>query len=270
MASRLGWLFGTLAIFGVVATSDAQVDVQLMPERSRMVAEVLAQSEWQSEGPGLDLIDLKAGSVGVTALRIDPSIYSFSLSIQSGADGERVDSFGNRNEADIAINGGFFGEKEPGKGLFPVGYLNIGNKSYSKPWSRSGGFLVIRDGHPGISPTMAGIPGNTNAVLQSKPLLIEPGGIWAMNTNLGNIRRRSLVCLQPDGNVVLLVISGLGMSLFEAGWLMRERTVGGFFECDAALALDGGGSTQIWMRDENLPRIRGDNAVHNALLITRR
>ena len=270
MARALVLFLGLVAILADASLVSAQNEAILTPERTRSVVGALVQSEWKSLDQGLEGMELMAGSVGITALRIDPANYSFSLALQSGPDGERVDEFGERDQADIVINGGFFGEKEPGKGLFPVGYLKIGKKRYSQAWSRSGGYLVIRDGRPSITPSMDGIPDNANAVLQSKPLLIEPGGVWAMNTNLGNLRRRSLICLQNDDRVVLVVVTGLGMSLFEAGWLMRDRSVGGYFECDAALALDGGGSTQLWMREERLQNIRGDNAVHNALLISRR
>lgn len=270
MARTLVLFLSFVALLAESSLASAQNDAILTPERTRSVVEALGQSEWEALGPGLEGMELMAGSVGITALRIDPARYSFSIALQSGQDGERVDDFGKQDQAEIAINGGFFGEKEPGKGLFPVGYLKIGKKRYSQAWSRSGGYLVIRDGRPSITPSMDGIPDNANAVLQSKPLLIEPGGVWAMNTNLGNLRRRSLVCLQDDDKVVLVVITGLGMSLFEAGWLMRGSAVGGYFECDAALALDGGGSTQLWLREEKLQNIRGDNAVHNALLISPR
>ena len=270
MARRLVLFLGLVAFLADASLASAQNDAMLTPERTRSVVEALAQSKWEVLDPGLEGMELMAGSVGITALRIDPAKYAFSVALQSGSDGERVDEFGKQDQADIAINGGFFGEKSPARVSFRVGYLKIGKKRYSQAWSRSGGYLVIRDGRPSITPSMDGIPENANAVLQSKPLLIEPGGVWAMNTNLGNLRRRSLICLRGDDKVVLVVVSGLGMSLFEAGWLMRGRSVGGYFECDAALALDGGGSTQLWMREEKLQNIRGDNAVHNALLISRR
>ncbi|MGI9400244.1 MAG: phosphodiester glycosidase family protein [Rhizobiaceae bacterium] len=270
MFGRQIFILTLLIFFGSVVGAAAQNAIQMAPERSRMVVEALQNSEWKPLKSGMDGMEVQAGSVSLMALRIDPSKFAFSLMVQSGPDGERVENFGERSNAVVAINGGFFGEKEPGKDLFSVGYLKIGKLRHSKAWSKSGGYLVIRDGNLAIVPTMAGVPKNAEAILQSKPLLIEPGGIWAMNTNQSNMRRRSIVCLQKDNTAILVVVTGLGMSLFEAGWLMREGTVGGYFDCDSALALDGGGSTQIWMRNEKLSGVRGENAVHNALLINNR
>jgi exopolysaccharide biosynthesis protein len=248
----------------------AQESAQEVPERTNKFAAALANAAWERFDSGLEILRSDAGAVQVTALRIDPAIYEFSLAVQSSPDGERVIDFGARKDADIAINGGFFGEKEPGKNLFPVGYLQIDGTVLSQPWLDSGGFLVFGEGKPAIFPSADGVPARPGAAIQSKPLLIEPGGQWAMNTNLRNLRRRSLVCLQSENRVVLVVIAGIGMSLYEAGWLLRGMRSGGFFDCDAALALDGGGSTQLWVRGDDSLNVIGDNPIHNAILVKRR
>jgi exopolysaccharide biosynthesis protein len=265
-------LYILLVFMSSLATVPAHAQERLegVPERTEKVAAALANAVWERLNSGLEVLRSDAGAVRVIALRIDTSLYEFSVEVQSGPDGERVIDFGARKDADIAINGGFFGEKEPGKNLFSVGYLQIDGKVLSRPWLNSGGFLVLQDGKPAIFPSDGGVPKLPGSKIQSKPLLIESGGRWAMNTDLRNLRRRSLVCLQSDSQVVLVVISGIGMSLYEAGWLLRETRSGGFFGCDAALALDGGGSTQLWVRDNDSLNVIGENPVHNALLLKRR
>lgn len=248
----------------------AQEPLEGVPDRTKKVAAALASAAWKRINSGLEVLRSDAGAVRVIALKIDTAFYEFSLEVQSGPDGERVIDFGARRDADVAINGGFFGEKEPGKNLFSVGYLQIDDMVFSRPWLNSGGFLVLQDGKPTIFPSDGAVPAHPGSKVQSKPLLIEPGGQWAMNTDLRNLRRRSLVCLQSDEQVVLVVIAGIGMSLYEAGWLLRETGSGGYFGCDAALALDGGGSTQLWVRDDDSLNVIGENPVHNALLVKRR
>lgn len=119
-------------------------------------------------------------------------------------------------------------------------------------------------------PSREDVPDSPATILQSKPLMIEPGGKWAMNTNQALWRPRTLLCTVKNGEAVLLVLSGSGMSLYEAGWLMRKPEEGGYFACDAAIALDGGGSTQLWVEDREDLWVEGETAVHNALLVKRR
>ncbi|MCB1429282.1 MAG: phosphodiester glycosidase family protein, partial [Nitratireductor sp.] len=97
-----------------------------------------------------------------------------------------------------------------------------------------------------------------------------PGGKWAMNTNQQKLRPRTIVCTFGNDSFLLAVISGSGMSLYEAGWLMRDAGVGGYFGCDAALAMDGGGSTQLWVSSDTSLGIVGETPVNNALVVKRR
>ena len=51
---------------------------------------------------------------------------------------------------------------------------------------------------------------------------------------------------------------------------MREPEMGGFFNCDSAIAMDGGGSTQIWVKGRPDLSYAGNTPVHNAVVIQRR
>ncbi|MCU0789818.1 MAG: phosphodiester glycosidase family protein, partial [Nitratireductor sp.] len=177
---------------------------------------------------------------------------------------------GPRAGALIAVNGGFFGERTEGKGLYPVGLLRIGGKIRSPNWRTAGGYILFGEKGVSIAASSAEVPDEPKTILQSKPLMIEPGGKWAMNTNQALWRPRTLLCTLDGGVAVLVVLSGSGMSLYEAGWLMRPAGVGGTFGCDAALALDGGGSTQLWVEGRDDLSVRGETPVHNSLVVRRR
>ena len=237
------------------------------PQLTAELAAALSAQSWSQLADGLRII--RAGSPAgtrITALEVSPDHFSLRIAVQHGNDGERVDAFGEREGAVLAINGGFFGEKEPGKGLYPVGLLRREGRDLSEGWSKTGGYLAISADGFDLRPSGAGVPAGFAQLLQSKPMLIEPGGKWAMNTNSRLQRWRSLVCLRPDGNLVIALVTGFGLSLYEAGWLMRGAEDGGFFGCDSALALDGGGSSQLWVRDRPDLAVRGETPVHNALV----
>lgn len=241
-----------------------------VPEQISGAIEALEAADWSDLEPGLAVkrIALRDG-LAITAFRIDQGRFRFDIVEQSGPDGERVDSFGPRSNAVLAVNGGFFGEREYGKGLYPVGLLRTEAGGRSPNWPRAGGYLLLGSGPAAIAPSAAEPP-DAAKVLQSKPLLIEPGGHWAMNSNQQLGRSRTALCLLAGGDAILLLVSGSGLSLYETGWLFREHAVGGHFGCDSALALDGGGSTQLWVDGRDDLEIVGETAVHNSLVLLHR
>jgi hypothetical protein len=259
-----------LAMAWRVAPGTALAEVAV-PERTLAAVRLLQSGKFEQTRPGLDVLHATGNEgLALTALRIDPMRLRLRVAEQRNPDGERVDAFGEREGAALAVNGGFFGEKEPGKGLFPVGYLRLSGKVKSSNWAKSGGYLILGENGIAIAPSAETPPEGRFDVLQSKPLIIAPGGVWAMNTNQEIWRPRSIVCVLPDRQVLLLVVSGLGMSLFEAGWLLRSPVEGGYFGCDSALALDGGGSTQLWVEGRDDLAVNGETAVHNALAVVAR
>lgn len=264
---RLPAILATMLVLAVPANSLAN---DAIPRKTAQLRELLSKSSWETVEPGMALIVVVEPGMGVTALAIDPGRFRFAIVAQHGENGETVKAFGEREDAVLAVNGGFFAEEAPGKGLRPVGLLRIGGISRSGAWSKLGGYLLVGNEELTIVPSSQGVPDGSADVIQSKPVLIEPGGRWAMNTNLEHLRRRTIVCLRADGEVVIALITGLGMSLFEAGWLMRDMSAGGYFGCDSAIAMDGGGSSQLWFAARPELAIFGDGGVHNALVVRRR
>lgn len=251
-------------------TSAFSQEAENAPPRSLVAMQALMAAEFDLLEPGLELMRASGGGILLTVLRIDQRKFRFGIETQTSPDGERVDAFGRRADAVIAVNGGFFGEKAPQKALYPVGILRVGGEVFSANWAKTGGYLLFGKAGLSIAKSADPAPAAPATVLQSKPLVIEPGGQWAMNTNQENWRPRTLVCSLPDNKILLLLVWGGGMSLYEAGWLLRPTSDGGLFGCDAALALDGGSSTQLWVDGREELAIAGETAVHNALVIKRR
>ena len=240
---------------------------EIAPPRAASVAMQLQAETFDEVAPGITGVKVRSGDgVEVVALRIKASLFQFDLVAQETGFGEVVEGYGQRTGAIVAINGGFFSINKKGN-KHPVGLFSKNQVHYSQPWRKSGGYLIFVNGEISIVPTFGNPVPDGDAVLQSKPTLIEPGGKWAMNTNQAIAKKRTLVCRDKSGDVVIVAIVGGGLSLFEAGWLMREPEMGGFFNCDSAIAMDGGGSTQIWVKGRPDLSYAGNTPVHNAVVI---
>jgi exopolysaccharide biosynthesis protein len=246
-------------------------EISSPPPRAAEAVSTLKMHQWEKLEDGL-MLHQASTALGTrfTTLKISLEEFRFSIEQQATPMGERASSALERTNAKIAINGGFFGQSDDGS-LFPVGQLVDNGASHSGAWSSVGGYLAIdTDGMPDISVSSDGVPSNAVDAVQTKPVLIEAGGLWAMNTNGNEPEWRSLVCILADGDVLLVAVSGGGLTLYEAGWVLRAPKWGGFYDCDRAIALDGGGSTQLEVRDHPRLKISGLTPVQNLLLVDKR
>lgn len=236
------------------------------PDGSAKVIRSLNASQWQELEDGLRVIRAATeDGVEVRAFRISPDNYSFSIELQNDDTGSRVKNIGEQSGAVVAVNAGFFATT--GSSLYSVGYLRLNGEVKSKGWNSAGGILSLKQEGIELTPTHQGIPIGDFDAIQSKPMLIEPGGKWAMGSNSGLAKPRTVLCTMDDGDVILLTVTRFGLTLFEAGWLMRSEVDGGFFGCDAALAFDGGRSTQVWYSGDEKYSSSGISPVHNFFVV---
>jgi exopolysaccharide biosynthesis protein len=241
------------------------------PARTSEAVFALQNATWSELEKGLSLLQANTAlGTRLTVLRIDPDLFSFSVIQQDRPDGERADEVLNRTGAAIAVNGGFFSIRKD-DALAPVGMLMDDGVKISNPWVVTGGFVGISpEGRLKITESEKGIPEGIHEAIQSRPVLIEPGGLWAMRTNANDQERRTLLCLLKEGDAILVMISGGGLSLYEAGWLLRRPDRGGMFGCDSAIGLDGGGSTQLSVRERPELNVTGFSRVQNFLVVSHR
>ena len=252
---------------GIGGVSPNLAQEQAIPARSLVVANHLRNLKFEKVSSGISALKaLAPNGVELIVLRLKPTKFQFYLALPDNRSGEWVEDIGKRKNAQIVFNGGFFSIDKRGH-KNPVGLLAKGKVKYSSAWKKSGGYLYIRDGNISIVPTKGNPVPVGDWVLQSKPVLIEPGGKWAMNTNKAIAKKRTIVCMDGDGDLIIMAIVGGGLSLYEAGWLMRDTSVGGYFGCNSAIAMDGGGSTQIWVKDRPDLSFGGQTPVHNSVII---
>lgn len=240
------------------------------PAQTKSIVSALENVEWHRIENGLDALSISTPlGVKLFAFKISPKLFSFSILQQASENGESVESYASRSDGVIAVNGGFFAKHSDGT-LSPVGLLIDDGIQYTRPWAKKGGFLIAGKQGLQIYPSKKILTNEVKEVIQSKPVIIESGAKWALNRNLRMSKNRTLVCVLKDKQVVLLTFSGLGLSLFEAGWTLRSQEWGGWFDCDSAIALDGGGSTQLYVKDHPEFFVLGDTNVQNALVVIRK
>jgi exopolysaccharide biosynthesis protein len=99
--------------------------------------------------------------------------------------------------------------------------------------------------------------------------MIEPGGKWAMESNDHDMQHRTAICIQSNGQVVVVIVDRLGFSLFELASILQTSNPAHIFNCDSDIALDGGLSAQAYFQPQKI-EISGGWNIHDALIVKRR
>ncbi|HXK18301.1 MAG TPA: phosphodiester glycosidase family protein [Polyangiaceae bacterium] len=149
--------------------------------------------------------------------------------------------------------------------LLPAGALAVVNGGYFEPdfrpstWLKDhgielspksdtskGGVLALGAGRMHLG-TFAELGFEPELVVQSFPLIVEPGGKAGIHSDDGRRAARTVACL-VGSSLHFIVISaprGDGPTLFESAALLREAPPRGF-GCTVALNFDGGPSSGVW------------------------
>ncbi len=269
MLRFFGFLLTTFTLsLGLVVYGTAQNSGS--PKRAFDVVQAFQQAQWMEIEPGLQVIraNTQTGTV-VTAFRISQENFSFSVVQQNDQRGSKARDIGESEGAVLVSNAGFFAINGS-ETLYPIGYLRLNGDVKSKGWADAGGVVSLKPDGLELSPSHAGLPDGEFDVVQSKPMLIEPSGKWAMGSNSGDIKARTVLCTMANGDVILATVTRVGLTLYEAGWVMRDPQQGGFFGCDAALAFDGGRSTQVWYSGDEQYSFNGLTPVQNFFVVRQR
>src|SRR5262249_41118399 len=111
-----------------------------------------------------------------------------------------------------------------------------------------GGVAALRRERMYVGPIL-GLRFTAEFAVQNSPRLLENDGKIGIRTDDGKRAARTVVCTQ-GGTLHLLVAlawAGEGPTLLEMARLLAEDPLRGGLGCRAALNLDGGPSTGIWL-----------------------
>lgn len=179
----------------------------------------------------------------IHAFRIDPVKYRLDVATAANEkEGATVQEMAGKKGALVAINGGFFTPEHESIGLI------ISNKKQQNPLHNTSWWSIfyIADNKPAIvAPKDFKESGNISMALQVGPRLTIGGSVPKLKEGLST---RSAVGIDRQGKVVLLITSGHGITLKELAKRMGGLMFHGGFDCPDSMALDGGGSSQMYAK----------------------
>jgi hypothetical protein len=143
-----------------------------------------------------------------------------------------------------AVNGGYFNEQ-----LRPTGWLVDRGREHAVKHQRSvGGVVAVRGRELFIGP-MGELGFAPDFAVQNGPRLIERGGRTGIYSDDGLRANRTIAC-DAAGRLHLVAVIARersGPTLFETARLLATPLEHGGLGCVAALNLDGGPSTGVWL-----------------------
>lgn len=234
-----------------------------MPTSVQPVPNQPSDSGWQGLADGVELRNIRLavqgspGLANLTLARFDPAQVRFHVGY-APAQPRSLHDWVAETSPLAAINGGFFTESYQSTALV----VSAGQASGESYVGRGGMFAVTTDGTLVLrsladEPYAPGEP--LVEALQSWPILVKPGGVAAYTDDDGERDRRSVVARDRDGRVLLIVCS---TSSFTLGGL-SQWLASSDMQIDAALNLDGGSSTGMYVLDT----IRIDSFVKLPLVL---
>jgi tetratricopeptide (TPR) repeat protein len=234
----------------------------------------LVSSSWETLQPGLEFKELTLQEYELQFLLWRADLRDFDVRLAKATDvkGDFASEIRASHGAPFAANGGFF-EKDAENRLSPSGLLVVNGKMLS-PYSTnpklSGMLTINRDKVEIITarPTMDS--SQYRFAVQAGPRLVEADGSVGIRSDDENRQERTAVCLEGNRNhVIIAMIKGSGLSLYEFAYLLVEKDGGP--ECAVALNLDGGPSSQASYKSSSGPiDIPGVWRIDNALLFVKR
>lgn len=235
-----------------------------------------AAADWTTVAPGVSYQHFHDGAMDIHVSRVDLTSEAIRVMVTRESDeGLRVSDFAKKNNAVVAINGDYFD-----KSMRPVG-LSVGDCG---PWADS-----HDTGREGVVAV-----GGDKAAIYTQSAVMDPPDPWITAAISGwpmlvrdchaltsaelpgsdaftrSPHARTALGLSADGRTLYLVVAdgrradAPGLTLGQLGaWMQQQLGV-----C-AAINLDGGGSTAMWVGDRivNRPSDGSERRVGNHLAV---
>lgn len=211
-----------------------------------------ATDDWSNPYPGVRRLHRRGRSQNIYALVVNLSAPEVSLVSTRPEDRYiRVSEFGRRTESVIAINANYYGAGSCG---LAAGDGEVWGDSYSDGCDMSLGFGRLNEALAFDSFDLARGPlpeSWMTEVVTGKPWLVRDGvlqGGWIRPRHIHGRHPRTAVGLTRDRRTLIIVVADgrrrgiAGLTGYELADLMLE------LDAWDAVNLDGGGSSELWMR----------------------
>lgn len=208
-----------------------------------------AETSWQSLAPGLEysrLMNFSASPGGlIHVFRLDPTRYTLQSAILDN-NASSIPSLMNQRGAVIAVNGGYFSPEIKPMGL-RITQGKVLNKLRPISWW---GVFYLRNSQPNIvTPRDFQANPYISFAVQAGPRLVIDGEVPKLGDGVAD---RSALGITRNGKIIVLATENLLLSTKELAEIMRAPESENGLNCNKALNLDGGHSTQLYTRLSNL------------------
>jgi len=197
--------------------------------------------KWHSLTPGIEYLDLAGGFLTpwshIHVFKID--LKHNQLALVTAKEIKKLlanaDEFANKRRALIAINGGFFDKKFNPLGLRITHYKTISSLKNISWWGVF--YIKNRQAHI-VSKSQFSKSSDISFAIQAGPRLLING--HSPHLKPGRAQRTALG-INHDGKLIILVTDNSPLSTVELAEIMKRTPL----NCDNAINLDGGSSTQL-------------------------
>lgn len=205
-------------------------------------------SGWQTIDAAMELrtarFSVSDRSAFATIVRFDPKAYRVSVKYDVQNAGTMREWFEAIQPLAI-INGGYF--DEAGK---PTALVIFDGIKRGDSYEGFGGMIVINAEGEFELRSLRQQPYDPNEnlqqAMQSAPMLIQPGGEISDFQGDEDRSRRSVIARDRDGRILLIATNTAVFTLSELAQVLKESDL----NIDAALNLDGGRSTGLYVRTD--------------------
>lgn len=182
----------------------------------------------------------------VSIVRLDPTAYRVRVAYDSNNPG-RVGQWGTAVQPIAMINGGYFDADKKATALVIFDGIPRGSS-----YEGFGGMVVINAAGEFELRSLRQQPYDAaeelQQAMQSAPMLIQPGGVLSDLDADEDRSRRTVIARDTNGRILLIICDSLSFTLKEMGVALKNSDL----DLDAALNLDGGRSTGMYLRAEKM------------------
>ncbi len=178
----------------------------------------------------------------VHAFQLDPTKVKLRIvtANSSSSQGETVKAMAKQAKANLVINGGFFTPEHKSIGLM-INKGKVLNSLHKTSWWSI--FVLKNNKATIIRPKDYKFSKKIQMAIQAGPRLVVNGHIPKHKKGKAT---RTAIGIDKFGKIILVVTDGSSITLNKLANKMKESRYNGGLECKYAMALDGGGSSQLY------------------------
>ena len=206
---------------------------------------------WQAIALGLDYLQISTPSISTHG-----RIHAFKISLENyfidtvlAKDYDKlalpVAKFAHKTASLVTINGGFFSPNYQPLGL-RIQHGNIRSPLKNTSWW--GIFYIKNHQAHIINPKQYHAHINPDFAIQAGPRLVINGNLPSLK---GGYAERSALCIVPTGEVAVIITERAPLTATQFAQILQRPLAQGGIGCQDALNLDGGSSSQLYVKLPN-------------------